>query len=149
MVNSSNIGDAEASYAKKPYEVSTVISPTYAIYLNIQSILVLELICELAGINLIYSTWSLETDAVINAANLASLDNRIPIPFKNYIEIDYRTVNNNCEDAAERLPKDCHLNLAEHPQFYIGRQNNHMGVHAHAHVAENFIAELGRRGYIL
>lgn len=134
-------------FSKKPHAIQSVMSGTYAAYLNLQAILTLELLCDLSNTNLIYSTWSLETAGLIEAANEYANTNSYDMPFKNYIQIDYRIYGSDYDKLAEDLPKNCHQDLKTHPLYNIGAENSHMGVHAHAHVAENFLDELTKRGY--
>ena len=134
-------------FSKRPHAIQSVMSGTYTSYLNLQAILTLELLCTLSNTNLIYSTWSLETAGLIEAANEYASKNLYDIPFKNYIQIDYRIYGSDYDKLAEDLPKDCHQDLKSHPYYLIGLDNSHMGVHAHRHIAENFIDELTKRGY--
>ena len=133
--------------SKRPHAIQSVMSGTYTAYLNLQAILTLELLCDLSNTNLIYSTWSLETAGLIEAANEFATRNSYDMPFKNYIQIDYRIYGSDYDKLVEDLPKNCHQDLAAHPRFSMGLDNSHMGIHAHRPIAENFTDELTKRGY--
>lgn len=145
-INATRIGDSgDMVFSKRPHKVQEVVSKTYATYLNIQAILTLETLCTLTKTNLMYSTWSKETSSVLEAANSTAEKYKLEIPFKNYIKTEYYTIGTDCDSGADRISRACHSKHSEleaHPHYYIGRGGSHMGVHAHRHVAENFIAHL-------
>lgn len=146
-VNSTRLGESTAKYSKAPHKAQDVLSGTYVNFLNVQSILTLETLCAALNINLIYSTWSTESAVLIEEANREALSRGKTIPFKNYIETSFNCLANDHKNAAEQMPTDCHLELSGHPQFYAGYDESHMGAHPHAHIGEEFVAELTKRGY--
>lgn len=146
IVNSSTIGHNILNYAKRPFGVSEVIPPSLAISLSIQSILALETFCETLGINLIYSTWNKESNALLKSANKTCKHLKKPQPFKNYLDLTYQVEGNQNGDLWRQLPDSCHLKYKEHSRFYRGMLN-HFGVHAHAHLGEDYVEELKLRGF--
>lgn len=144
--NVTGIGDSVPKYSRVPHNVEEIIPRTLVSYLNIKSILALEAFCRLAKINLIYSTWSSKTDAIISSANRGAKALGFNQPFPNYIESSYKDNFVNGGYASNSLPEKCHLDLANHPLYEQGK-NDHMGVHAQLHIAEDFIKELTKRGY--
>lgn len=142
--NVTDIGHSDVKYSKRPHYIEEVISPVFVTYLNVQALIFLEHICKISGIELAYSTWSGSTHAIIKSANEAAIALDRAIPFPNYFEVDYRDVGYGPYHACDSLPRDCHSELSNHKYFRYGR-NDHMGTHAHAHIAENFIKELTRR----
>lgn len=145
--NCGRIGeDFSVKYARKPFDSSYVISPTIATFYGVQSIRTLELVASLADINLIYSTWNLETDSIISAANATARTMGKDIPFKNYVTNPYCYAGNNASNVIQPLPEGCHEDLKSHDYYELGRKA-HMGVHAQAHISEIFTEELTRRGY--
>lgn len=141
------IGDLVPEYSKKPHDATEVLPQTLVSYINIQSILMLEELCVAHGIDLIYSTWSASTDAIFEAANESALIHGHRLPFPNYIKSDYNDSFRNGNYGLKALPNTCHADMKDHPMFEEGI-GWHMGTHAHAHVAANFIEELTKRGYI-
>lgn len=141
------IGEYETNYSKAPHLVEEVLTKRWTTYLNIQSLIALEAICSAEGINLIYSTWSTSTHKVLTSANSLAIDSGSSAPFKNYIPSNYRKSAGGCIDAAEAIPKDCHPNISDHPRWFIGLGDTHMGAHAHVHIADLFLAELLKRGF--
>lgn len=146
--NVSGVGDYETNYSKKPHMVEEILSKRWTTYLNIQSLLSLEALCEASNINLIYSTWSTATHKVLTAANHIATVDGDPLPFKNYVPSDYRKSAGDigCMIAANSIDKGCHSNDTNHPRWGIGRGGHHMGAHAHLHIADIFAQELKNRG---
>jgi hypothetical protein len=149
VFNAVNVGiyENEQKISKRPHVIQKVLARPYVTYLNLQAIINTEALCKLTGTNFIYSSWSIETTSIIEASNEAAKTLNLELPFKNYIKIDYEMIDQSDYQGANSIPQDCHKDLSNHPNFYIGRDNSHMGVHAHAHVAENFMEELTQRGY--
>lgn len=144
--NVTGIGDSVPKYSRVPHNVEEIIPRTLVSYLNIKSILSLEAFCRLAKINLIYSTWSSKTDAIISSANRGAKALGLDQPFPNYINSSYKDNFVNGGYASNALPEKCHLDLANHSLYEHGR-NDHMGIHAQLHIAKDFIEELTKRGY--
>jgi hypothetical protein len=142
------IGDLESKYSKKPHAAEDVLSRRWATYLNIQSLLTIEELCKALKINLVYSTWSTVLHRLLTAGNLLAQRGGDPIPFANYIVSDYQKSGGKggCIHAADNMKKDCHYNDKNISVWDIGRGGDHMGAHAHIHMAELFIEELANRG---
>lgn len=138
--------NASANYGKKPFNSAHVLGPTLAAAYSVQAIRTVELVAKLAKINLIYSTWSLETQAFITAANKTAEDANQEIPFKNFIENENVYIGNHANSTPTPIAQGCHKELESHKRYNLGRRD-HMGVHAHAHLAKIFIEELTKRGY--
>lgn len=147
IFNAINIGiyDNEVKMSKRPHFIQEILSRPYVTYLNIQAILQMETLCQLSGTRFIYSTWSIETSSIIEAANSAAVDLDLDLPFSGYIKTDYGIISTDYPSGEDSLPQGCHEDLKDHPNYYMGRDNSHMGVHAHRHVAENFIAKLDKQ----
>lgn len=143
----SGIGEYETTYSKKPHAVEEIFTKRWASYLNTQSIILLEEICRVNGINLIYSTWSTSAHRTISAANSLALESNSLPPFPNYIESTYKKSAGGCLLAAKHIDSGCHTDACNHPRWFIGKGGTHMGTHAHIHVGEIFIEELRNRGF--
>ena len=141
------IGDLEPKYSKKPHAAEDILSRRWTAYLNIQSLLTIEELCRALGINLIYSTWSTALHRLLTAANILAQRGGDPTPFPNYVVSDYQKSGGKggCIHAADNMKKDCHTNDKNLRSWDIGRGGDHMGAHAHIHMAELFIKELTNR----
>lgn len=147
VFNAVNIGAFEADHkiSKRPHLIQEVMAQPYVTYLNLQAILQSEILCKITETNFMYSSWSLETTSIIEASNEAAEILGKPAPFKNYIKIDYQMVGTDYDKGAQSVSQECHEELQDHRNFYMGEGGSHMGVHSHRHVAENFIKELTKR----
>lgn len=142
----SNVGIQILNHAKRPYGVSEVIPQAVPVYLNIQSIMALESLCKVTGINLIYSTWNKQSNALIKAANKTATDLGNTEPFSNYIDLSIQAEGSKTGEFGQMVPDNCHLENREHPRFFEG-MHGHFGVHAHAHIGQDYVEELKRRGF--
>lgn len=146
LVWASNVGTQFLRHARAPYNVATVIPQSVPIYLSVQSIMSLESLCLAAGINLIYSTWSKESNALIKAANKTAQDLGKKKPFSNYLDLSIQAEGSKTGLFGQRIPAECHLENQEHPRFIEGMLG-HFGIHAHAHIGEDYVEELKVRGF--
>jgi hypothetical protein len=120
--------------AKSPYAVEDVYPYEDSMYKNIRAIKQLETLCNLLGIELIWSTWDAGFEKSIEKLQ------SIGYEFKNYVPTGCSAwVKHNGE-----YPKlDCHSDLeAEHAgYFHIGCDKiGHIGAHHHIHISEVFCA---------
>jgi len=127
------------AYSKKPHYKEDVISDMVPIWLNMQSILMLEQYCRSSKIKFIYGSWSHETENLIKEANL---NNKT---YENFLDLNsnlwYDYASNKIKTD---LYKDCHLDLKNKYSdiFEFGIDGRHMGIHRHTHIAEQFINEM-------
>lgn len=146
LVWASNVGIQILNHAKRPYGVSEVIPQAVPVYLNIQSIMALESLCKVTGINLIYSTWNKQSNALIKAANKTAKDLGNTEPFSNYIDLSIQAEGSKTGQFGQMIPSNCHPQNREHPRFLEGMKG-HFGIHAHAHIGADYVNELKSRGF--
>lgn len=152
------------SYIRKPFPVDNTVLEEESIRRNIKAIKDLEIFCEQAGIPLIWSTWH---------EGLEQLANTLPdkYKFKNYLSTNEHSWMSNSigiapsekdeEGIADWImendtPVYCHSELENYYglAFHKGtdrfkfekRDQSHMGVHKHIHIAEDFAAKAVEMG---
>lgn len=153
------------SFLKKPYAVDNTMLEEEAIRRNIKAMKDLEIFCEQSGVPLIWSTWDKE--------GLEELIFSLPDEYKfNYYipTNDYSWMSTNIgivpsekdeEGIADWIldggrPIYCHADLEDYYglSFHKGtdrfkfekRDQSHMGVHRHIHIAEDFAAKAVEMG---
>jgi hypothetical protein len=130
---------SKPKYSKIPYYKEEVISNLTPLWLNIQSILMLEQYCKSSGIRLIYGSWYPDTDLIINKIKIGYFKKYDLEIFQSYINLD-----------SIRWEKDGHKKFGCHKDllnqntkiFNFGVDNQHMGTHRHKHISELFIQEI-------
>lgn len=122
-------GDVE-KYVKIPNTVNKYMHPIVALYYNLQSILFLEEYCKVAGIELVYSTWDYNCEYIIS--KLKNISNG---SYSNFI-----STKAEFKDRFKHEDFGCHdeLKLLAQDKFYTAKDNEHMGVHRHQHIADIF-----------
>lgn len=130
-------------FSKMPHIKEEVIPRIIPVWLNIQSILVLEKFCKICNIELYYSTWSLQTDRILQGITSLEHKNNIEPSFSGYISSDPDSwLYGKLHKVCSRRHK---VNLDIHHKYYdSGKDNLHMGAHEHAHMAEIFIEKLDK-----
>lgn len=132
----------QPKFSKMPHEITDILPDIFAIWMSIQNIHLLEQFCFESNINLIWATWSTSAAEIIN--NIKSLADETY--FKYYVgHIDGISYSNK-----ETYIKDCHLNLKKEDKttFFMAKDDNHWGSHAHIHFADFFYDILKKREII-
>jgi hypothetical protein len=145
------------SYMKKPFSVSHTMLEAEALRRSIKAVRDLEIFCEQAGIPLIWSTWHEGLDRL--ATNLTdeyrfknylptnnlrwqSKMSDLPLPDTDEYDICYYLVDRNGESISCHSDLESEFGLAFHKgtdRFkFEKRDQSHMGVHEHIHLAEAF-----------
>lgn len=135
--------------SKKPHLVQDVLNSETTSLLAGQSLRFLAEYCKEAGIELVYSTWDLGVHELINYA-LKLETKHIPegvnrpyepkLDLTGYVDIGYYHENNH-----EMSDLSCHSDLREATKYCFDwgtDEDNHVGTHMHAHVAEKFADRL-------
>jgi hypothetical protein len=130
---------SKPKYSKIPYYKEEVISNLTPLWLNIQSILILEQYCKSSGIKLIYGSWYPDTELIINKIKIGYLKNYGLKIFQSYVDLDALSW-----EKSGYLSFDCHEDLLNQNTkiFNLGSDGQHMGTHRHKHISEIFIKEL-------
>lgn len=149
--------DKQPTYSKKPHAVSDVLNPETAHFLSGQALAFFIAYCKEADIKLVYATWHPAADEYIKFIQKAdktlkeNADQYMVIPeidLSGYVDMDmfYPKEIKSLAKTTEYLETlDCHqdLKLKYEKYFDLGTdRDKHIGVHAHAHVAEKFLAAL-------
>jgi hypothetical protein len=134
--------DSRPKYAKKPYEFRDFITPEYALLQGFRAINSLITYCKGANIKLVWSTWDLEANEIIN------------IPKENwntdaYSGYTYSKLSfNGRREALDGRELQCHSEYVEKygDNFFQGQDGildqtgyAHPGVHYHLHLAETML----------
>jgi hypothetical protein len=139
--------DEVLKFSSAPHDARDVIPPSFRNFFSAQYILMFEQYCQEAGINLVWSTWSINDQALIS--KLKELDNSA---YTSFIELDEYRWTRNQEFKIEEYRNfsfqnnteviHCHKNFEHLRDFHIaldaqaGLQRAHSGVHHHLHWAE-------------
>lgn len=118
-------------FSKKPYNKEDVIPKIIPIFFNIQSIHMIEQYCKSSGIKFLWGSWDKDTNIIVKQVKVNDTN-----VFNNFIDLD--------EDAIDWNTIDCHKQIYDkYPSLYsMGIDNQHMGMHRHAHIAEKLIKEI-------
>jgi hypothetical protein len=130
-----------------PHDARDVIPPQVSHFFSAQYILMFEKYCKEAGINLVWSTWSIQDQILVS--KLKEIDKE---SYTNFIELKEYKWHRNHELQIEEyrnssLQKigdvvNCHQEFSHLRDFYIaldisvGLHGAHSGVHHHLHWAE-------------
>lgn len=132
IIETSYSDNQRPAFSKKPHYKEHVMSDLIPIWLNMQSIIMLEQYCKSSNIKFIYGSWSEETESLIKNSNLTRLT------YSNFLDLNSKSW------TEESL--NCHLDLKNKYTniFDFGIDGKHMGIHRHTHIAELFIKELSK-----
>lgn len=129
-------------YSKAPHLKEDVIPPIVPVWLNLKSILFLEKFCDMLDITLRYTTWSDQTDILINFMNKKFFDLKDftgPL-YPNYVESQPGTRwSKNLCNGEHKAELDINMS---HKYYDVGSDGLHMGTHRHAHIAQDIINSL-------
>lgn len=130
---------SKPKYSKIPYYKEEVISNLTPLWLNIQSILMLEQYCKSSGIRLIYGSWCPDFELIINKIKIGYFKNYNLEIFQSYMHLDSLSWEN-----PGNKNNGCHKDLLNENTkiFNLGVDGQHMGTHRHKHISELFIKEL-------
>lgn len=122
-------------YFKKPLVADEVITEEVSHFYASQLIGILETYCEVANINLIYSTWDLKSEMIFEQLQTDLL-------FKKYISVnakEWEDLNGNLKqlDCHKSFNTDVHFDLAM--DRGNGENHAHFGLHRHIHYYETFL----------
>lgn len=147
----------QPTYSKKPHAVSDVFNPETAHFLSGQALRFLIEYCKEANIKLIYGTWHLAVDEYIKFVQKAdTMVSRFKDPYfvtpeldlSGYVDLDLfypKNIPTLSKTTTHLETLDCHQDLKAKYETYFDwgtDRDKHIGVHAHAHVAEKFLAAL-------
>lgn len=136
------------NFSKKPYLHSDVINPEFAAFMGGQSLRFLIEYCKESDIELVYTTWDRVTKELLEYSDylnknhdVANLPSYGPsVDYSGYLTHEYVYENN-----ADLASLDCHSDLKDEYSNYFDwgtDEDEHIGVHMHAHVAELFANRL-------
>jgi len=147
----------QPTYSKKPHAISDVFNSESAHFLSGQALRFLVEYCKEAGIQLVYGTWHPAVDEYIKLvkkadAALNNWQDKYVVPpeidLSGYVDMEmfYPKHIPSLSKTTEYLEDlDCHQDLKSQYGTYFDwgtDRDKHIGVHAHAHVAEKFLAAL-------
>lgn len=123
---------------KKPFYIEDIVNIETATMLAIQAIQQLSMYCKEAGIVFLWSTWANPEDAIFEwLSNEGMLDGYVDIHNSDWLySFEQRTES--------YLKTPCHLELKSQylSSFDIATDGEHLGVHRHAHIANDFAEAL-------
>jgi hypothetical protein len=131
--------DKKPKYSKLPHNAEDVIPVEFPFYLSFQFINILEYFCKVNNIKLIWSTYDVPSKELIEAAKLEFND-----VFNNYVPLyinkiyDKLLLNQTCHQDIKQQYSHC---FDKGTDFEHGKPR-HLGVHAHVHIAEQFLEYL-------
>jgi hypothetical protein len=129
------------SYSKRPHKIREVLPNEVALYLSMMAINHLIEFCSAAGIQLLFTTWYLETQEFLDEKARRSAD-----PYLHDDKLDMSSYMPLPE--LERFPAHarellCHSDHPKTISWHEGTDiSQHMGVHQHLHYAELFAARI-------
>lgn len=151
-------------YAKRPFPLDKVLNAEAALFATGQAIVRFSEYCHEAGIDLVWGTWDFRFDYLIRYIKNLSLSNddmqymstsswtaeQMPIvQLDEYVDMEF--FHHEGDTVKEFEAMSCHQELkAKYGDccFNRGTDNqDHMGVHMHAHIADKFydrLIELGQ-----
>lgn len=150
-------GNNQPTYSKKPHAVHDVFNAESAHFFAGQALRFFIEYCKEAGIQLMYGTWHIAAHEYIEFVKKADLElSEIDDPYfvapevdlSGYVDLDLFYPKNipTLTKTTEHLETlDCHQELKSQHEacFDWGTdRDKHIGVHAHAHIAEKFLAAL-------
>lgn len=146
-------------YAKKPFPIDKVLNAEAAFFASGQAVAHFAEYCKEAGIQLIWGTWEYRLDYLVQHIKSLSVtdrdleymsnfawgpDNLPHIQLDEYLDMGFYQHEGDTVD--EFAAMTCHSDLREKYGdccFDRGTDNqDHMGVHMHAHIAEKFYDRL-------
>lgn len=141
-INDINNGRGIPIFSKIPHVREHVVPQIWPVYYNLQSILFLEQYCNSNNIKLVWGTWHLESEIIIEKA-IDVLKKNNKNFYKNFINTECKEWNNFRVNTEGYYDK-CHFDLREsYPKlFAIGQDGQHMGIHRHTHIAEKMMESL-------
>lgn len=122
-------------YSKAPHVSHNVFPWTQALYLNLQSIMILDQYCKANNIYFKYSSWDYLSNIILK------LLKKHFVEYKNYVELDPLNI------IELKKIKLCHSDVSKnYPEsiWHVGKDAAHMGIHQQIHVYEAFKKELDR-----
>jgi hypothetical protein len=151
---------SSAKFSKAPHIINQVVSPDVAYWMATQSINMLEQYCQMANINLIWTTWDFATFnslQIMHNKNNSYFKNMIDIKMSHWIKDGpdgddlYHnkkiTSNDKClQDLVCDSIIDCHNDIQNlYPEiFHLAADKGHWGTHRHTHIAEIVKEELNK-----
>lgn len=132
-----------AKYSKRPHDLEKILIPEVGFRSAIEAIHSLEVLCKIAEIDLIWSTWDIHTAAMATVANI----NNDRCPFPNFSLLPYKSYYSSTIPS-HVMNKNCMPELYEeynNHYFYGTDKSRYPGAHAHAHIGEGFIKEIEAR----
>lgn len=124
--------------SKSPHLPNDILPWTQALYRSLQSILTLDQYCKDNNIYFKYFSWDYNSNVLLKLLknNFSEYSNYCEPEFLNILKMKETLKENNIT---------CHDNEREvYPQkiWDLGIDNNHIGIHHHIHIAEQFMKEI-------
>lgn len=142
--------------SKKPHLASDVINVETSSYLNGQTLRFFLAYCEEAGIDVVWASWEKAVQELVQAVKDVKISGKAEglgpehlsiIDFSSYVEVGYSHDQNKTLKELAKL--SCHddlkQSLDDHNKKiydYATDIDEHMSIHAHAHVADAFYEKL-------
>lgn len=133
--------------AIKPFLAEEILNPEMPHFFSAQSIMILEMYCEVAGINFSWATWDHKQFLVLKTLGQDHYKTLVDLKMENW-EMDYNILEDKYLENGKRI--FCHEDLKlSGPDFFdlgkdrdYGIKSAHWGSHRHIHVAESFIERI-------
>lgn len=125
-------------FSKSPHDAHTVLPWTQAFYRNLQSILILSQYCKDNNIYFKYFSWDHASNVILK------LLKKYFSEYSNYLEPDVLNILQ-MKHIYSNLNIVCHEDIKnEYPSeiWHEGIDKEHIGIHQHIHIAEQFIKEI-------
>lgn len=139
------IEDRKPKISKRPHGRRDVLPMALPVWMNLQALGFFEQYCSMSNIELLYSTWAVDTEYSLLALNELSLDSGYEKPFKSFIETDAKEwLSYTGGDRCSLEIQNCHKDLEKQDPslFRAGSDGTHKGRHQHQHIAEIFLNRL-------
>jgi hypothetical protein len=145
IASGSDLISDRPKFSKAPHKVSDVLPNESVMYINLHSILNLEMYCLAAGINLKYSIWNKDSVDIIKkikSINKSSFLNFIETDidnFKRYRYLEKGIIDDpECHQEYKRSWGNRYYYAEDHNDRYIGHFNSHI----HKHISDSFYREV-------
>ena len=125
-------------FSKSPHYAHNVLPWTQALYHNLQSILILNQYCKNNNIYFKYSSWDYDSNIILKLLKKYLLE------YNNYVEPSILNFLG-MQKIHSEFNIDCHEDIKNnYPSeiWHNGIDKEHMGIHQHIHIAEQFVKEI-------
>lgn len=131
-------------YSKRSHLLKEILIPEMGFRSTIESIYILEVFCREAGIDLIWSSWDVQTATIASLINFSTENKIFPnFSFNIYKQFYYSSLKEHVDDV-ECKPE---IYKKYKDQYFRGTdKSRYHGCHVHSHIADGFIEEIKKRG---